>query len=92
LGSTVDDCLLIGKESSVSKLLEELKKHKFNLKIEKDVVEYLSCYIIEKRMNQTDHKSATLVDLFDSQVWRQNQRYEKVLGAWYSKIQGSEVY
>jgi hypothetical protein len=38
-GIYVDDCLIIGKESSISNLLEELKKHEFNLKIEKDVVE-----------------------------------------------------
>jgi hypothetical protein len=42
----VDDRLIIGKESSISNLIEELKKRKFNLKIEKDVVEYLSCHIV----------------------------------------------
>jgi Reverse transcriptase (RNA-dependent DNA polymerase)/gag-polypeptide of LTR copia-type/Zinc knuckle len=49
VGIYVDDCLIIGKESSVSNLLKELKKHEFNLKIEKDVVEYLSCCIIETK-------------------------------------------
>jgi hypothetical protein len=44
IGIYVNDCLIIGKESSISNLLEGLKKHKFNLKIEKDVVEYLSCH------------------------------------------------
>jgi hypothetical protein len=43
VGIYVADCLIIGKESSVSSsLLEELKKHEFNLKIEKNVKEYLS--------------------------------------------------
>jgi hypothetical protein len=46
VGTYIDDCLIIGKELSVSKLLKELKKHEFNLKIEKDVVEYLSCCIV----------------------------------------------
>jgi hypothetical protein len=46
VGTYIDDCLIIGKESSVSNLLEELKKHEFNLKIEKCVVEYLSCCIV----------------------------------------------
>jgi hypothetical protein len=49
IGIYVDDCIIIGKESSISNLLEDLKKHKFNLKIEKDVVEYLSCHIVESK-------------------------------------------
>jgi hypothetical protein len=49
IGIDVDDCFIIGKESSISKLLEDLKKHEFNLKIEKDVVEYLSCHIVESK-------------------------------------------
>jgi hypothetical protein len=35
IGIYVDDCLIIGKESSISNLLEELKKHEFNLKMKK---------------------------------------------------------
>jgi hypothetical protein len=49
IGIYVDDCLINGKESSISNLLEELKKNEFNLKIEKDVVEYLSCHIVESK-------------------------------------------
>jgi Reverse transcriptase (RNA-dependent DNA polymerase) len=49
IGIYIDDCLIIGKESSVSNLLEALKKYEFNLKIEKDVVEYLSCCIVETK-------------------------------------------
>jgi hypothetical protein len=49
IGIYVDDCLIIGNESSISNLLEDLKKHKFKLKIEKDVVEYLSCHIVESK-------------------------------------------
>jgi hypothetical protein len=49
IGIYVNDCLIIGKESSISNLLEDLKKHKFNLKIEKDVVKYLSCHIVESK-------------------------------------------
>jgi hypothetical protein len=33
----------------ISNLLEDLKKHEFNIKIEKDVVEYLSCHIVESK-------------------------------------------
>jgi hypothetical protein len=49
IGIYVNDCLIIGKKSSISNLLEELKKHEFNLKIKKDVVEYLSCHIVESK-------------------------------------------
>jgi hypothetical protein len=35
IGIYVNDCLIIGKESIISNLLEELNKHEFNLKIEK---------------------------------------------------------
>jgi hypothetical protein len=41
--------LISGKETSISNLLEDLKKHEFNLKIEKYVVEYLSCHIVESK-------------------------------------------
>jgi hypothetical protein len=53
IGIYVDDCLIIGKESSISNLFEDLKKYKFNLKIEKNVVEYLSCHIVESKMKQS---------------------------------------
>jgi hypothetical protein len=49
VGIYVDNCLIIAKESSVSKLLEEMKKHEVNLKIEKDLVEYLSCCTVETK-------------------------------------------
>jgi hypothetical protein len=52
IGIYVDDCLKIGKESSISNLLEELEKHEFNLKIEKDVVESFSCHIVESKRKQ----------------------------------------
>jgi hypothetical protein len=49
IGIYVNDCLIIGKDSSVLKLIEELQKHEFNLKIKEDVKEYLSCCIIESK-------------------------------------------
>jgi hypothetical protein len=49
VGIYVNDCLIIGKESSVSSLLEELKKYEFNMKIEKNVKVLLSCCIVETK-------------------------------------------
>jgi hypothetical protein len=45
IGIYVDNFLIIGKEKSIDYLIDELKKHEFNLKIERNVNEYLSCYI-----------------------------------------------
>jgi hypothetical protein len=44
-----DDCLIIGKNKSIDCLIDELKKHEFNLKVEKNVNEYLSCCIEESK-------------------------------------------
>jgi hypothetical protein len=41
--------LIIGKEASVECLINELKKHQFNLKVEINVNEYLSCCIEESK-------------------------------------------
>jgi hypothetical protein len=49
IGIYVDDCLIIGKKESIDCLIDELKKHEFNLKVEKNVNEYLSCCIEESK-------------------------------------------
>jgi hypothetical protein len=43
----VDDCLTIGKNESIDCLIDELKKHEFNLKVAENVNEYLICCIEE---------------------------------------------
>jgi hypothetical protein len=47
IGIYIEDCLIIGKNESIDCLIDELKKHEFNLKVEKNVNEYLS-YCIEE--------------------------------------------
>jgi hypothetical protein len=49
IGIYFDDCLIIGKNESIDFLIHELKKHEFNLKVEKNVNEYLSCCIEESK-------------------------------------------
>jgi hypothetical protein len=39
IGIYVEDCLIIGKDESIDCLIDELKKHEFNLKVEKNVNE-----------------------------------------------------
>jgi hypothetical protein len=40
IGIYFNDCLIIGKEEIIECLVDELKKHDFNLKIERNVNEY----------------------------------------------------
>jgi hypothetical protein len=49
IGIYVDDCLIIGKDESIDCLIDELKKHEFNLKVERNVNEFLSCCIEESK-------------------------------------------
>jgi hypothetical protein len=45
IGIYIDDCFIIGKKESIDCLIDELKKHELNLKVEKNVNEDLSCCI-----------------------------------------------
>jgi hypothetical protein len=47
IGIYVDNCLVIGKQKSISKLIEELKTYSFKLKIEEKVVDYLSYHFVD---------------------------------------------
>jgi hypothetical protein len=47
VGIYVNDCLVIGKDDQIEKLIVDLKSNGFNLKIERDLNDYLSCCIIE---------------------------------------------
>jgi Reverse transcriptase (RNA-dependent DNA polymerase) len=47
VGIYVDDCLVIGRDKHIGKLIDDLKDNGFNLKIEHDLNDYLSCRIIE---------------------------------------------
>jgi hypothetical protein len=49
IGIYVDDFLIIGKNESIDCLIDELKKHELNLKVENNVNEYLSCCIEESK-------------------------------------------
>jgi hypothetical protein len=49
IGIYVKDCLIIGKDESIDCLIDELKKYEFNLNVERNVNEYLSCCIEESK-------------------------------------------
>ena len=45
VGFHVDDCLLIGNEEAIEKVIQDLKNENFNLKLEGTLEDYLSCAI-----------------------------------------------
>jgi Reverse transcriptase (RNA-dependent DNA polymerase) len=47
IGIYVDDCLIIGKEISISEFIHDLKGYELKSKIEKNLVDYLTCQIVE---------------------------------------------
>jgi hypothetical protein len=57
IGINVDDCLIIGKEKSIDHLIDELKRHEFNLKIERNMNEHLNCCIEESK----DERKLTMI-------------------------------
>jgi uncharacterized protein YlbG (UPF0298 family) len=63
IGIHVDNCLIIGKDESIDCLIDELKKHEFILKVERNVNEYLKRCIEESK----DERKLTMIhiDLFD---------------------------
>jgi hypothetical protein len=52
IGIYVKNCLIIGKEESNDCLIDELKKYEFNLKVERNLNEYLSCRIEKSKMKE----------------------------------------
>jgi hypothetical protein len=47
IGIYVDDCLVVGKEMHIQEFIVALKENGFNLKIEYNLTDYLSCCVIE---------------------------------------------
>ena len=73
IGIYVDDCLVIGDEEKIKNLVDELKIHGFNLKVEEELVDYLSCRIIENEHNNSilmlqPHLISGLIEKFGLEV------------------------
>jgi hypothetical protein len=47
IGIYVDECLVIGKRDKIDELIVDLKTSRFNLKVEDNLTDYLSCQLIE---------------------------------------------
>ena len=47
VGIYVDDCLVLGKEQDINKLIVDLESKGFSLKVERNLKDYLSCRVIE---------------------------------------------
>ena len=73
IGIYVDDCLVIGDEEKIKNLVDELQIHGFNLKVEEELVDYLSCRIIENEHNNSilmlqPHLISRLIEKFGLEV------------------------
>ena len=89
IGIYVADCLVIGKESQISRLIVDLKVKGFNLKVEKDLKDYLSCRIVENSEKNEililqPHLINNLVERFGEEV--QDRRIYKTPGTPRFKI------
>jgi len=49
----VDDCLVIGKDEEIHRVIEGLREMGFSLKVKSDLRDYLSCCIIEDQPSKT---------------------------------------
>ena len=49
IGIYVDDCLVVGKENKISKLITDLRNGGFNLKVTQNLTDYLSCQVLENQ-------------------------------------------
>jgi hypothetical protein len=47
IGVYVDDCLVIGKQDQIDKLIAELVDEGLNFKVTSNLTDYLSCCVIE---------------------------------------------
>jgi hypothetical protein len=59
IGIYVDNCFIIGKDESIDCIIDELKQNEFNLKVERNVNEYLSRCIEESK----DERKLTMIQL-----------------------------
>jgi hypothetical protein len=94
IGIYVNNCFIIGKEKSIGHLIDELKRHEFNLKVERNVNEYLSCCIEESKdeikltMIQP-HKLTRLIKKFGEEI--EEKRSSLLLAHQDSKSKGQQL-
>ena len=74
IGIYVDDCLVVGKESQISKLITDLRNGGFNLKITQNLTDYLSCQVLENQSHNEililqPHLINNLRDKFEDEVF-----------------------
>jgi hypothetical protein len=86
IGIHADDYLIITKEGIFSSLIDELKYHEFNLKIERnvDILDLLHWRV--KRRKKTYHDTAAYVRSFYSKFPGWNQRKKEVPDSGNTKI------
>jgi hypothetical protein len=71
IGIYVDDCLVIGKRDGVDELIVELNTSGFNLKVENNLTDYLSCQLIENaELNEIMIFQTHLISNLEANFWR----------------------
>jgi hypothetical protein len=89
IGIYVDDCLVMGKDEQISKLIADLKVQGFTLKVENNLTDYLSCRVVENEEKNEililqPHLTSNLVEKFGDEV--QDRRVYKTPGTPTFKI------
>jgi hypothetical protein len=85
----VDDCLVMGKDEQISKLIADLNVQGFKLKVENNLTDYLSCHVAENEEESEililqPHLINNLVKKFGDEV--QDKRIYKTPGSPRFKI------
>ncbi len=73
IGIYVDNCPVLGKEKDINQLIEDLKLNFLSLKVESDLKEYLTCWVVEdveKReiLVLQPHLIKKLIDKFGNEI------------------------
>jgi Reverse transcriptase (RNA-dependent DNA polymerase) len=89
IGIYVDECIVIGKEEQIFKLVDYLKTSGFNLKIENNLTDYLSCHNIEHEEKGEilviqPHFINCLIEKFGDEV--KDRKFYKLLACQGSKL------
>ena len=73
IGIHIDNCLVIGNDKAIINVIKGLKEHKFGVKVEEFLSNYLSCNIHMNRDNKVlfvmqPHLIKSLEDKFQEEV------------------------
>jgi hypothetical protein len=90
IGIYIDDCLVVGKEERIQWLIVDLKNTGFNLKVENNRNDYLSCHIIEdKESNQIMILQPNLINDLRDKFGNEVLEKRTYRTSWNTNVQGN---